>query len=144
MDHNIGWNLARAASNWRHVVDDRMATTGFTQSKWIAMMHLNRLGDGCTQSDLASTMGIEQPSVIRTLNQLESSGFITRQESSHDARRKTLWLTDSGKFQLVKMQKMAEQARSELLNGLSSEQRHLLNDALLKIITNAHDLTRNS
>lgn len=142
MDHNIGWNLARAALNWRHVVDDRMAEIGFTQSKWIAMMHLNRLGEGCTQSDLANTMGIEQPSVIRTLNQLENAGFIARHESEQDARRKTLWFTDSGKRQLLQMQKMADQGRAELLNGLSNEQRQLLDDALVTIISNAQELTR--
>ena len=143
MDQNIGWNLARAALNWRHVVDERMATIGFTQSKWIAMMHLNRLGEGCTQSDLANTMGIEQPSLIRTLNQLESAGFITRQESSSDARRKTLWFTEAGKAKLVEMQKMADEGRVSLLNGLSQEQRQLLDDMLLTIISNAQNMSQN-
>ncbi|MBM6549473.1 MarR family transcriptional regulator [Marinomonas ostreistagni] len=142
MDQNIGWNLARAALNWRHVVDDRMAQIGFTQSKWIAMMHLNRLGEGCTQSDLANTMGIEQPSVIRTLNQLEQAGFIKRKESPSDARRKTLWFTDAGKTQLIEMQQMADEGRAALLNGLSTEQRELLDDALLTIISNAQTMSR--
>lgn len=140
MDQNIGWNLARAANSWRHVVDGYMADIGFTQSKWIAMMHLNRLGQGCTQSDLASNIGIEQPSLIRTLNQLEASGFIVRRESPHDARCKTLWFTEEGQRLLNTMQNMAEKGRAELLAGLSSEQRALLDDALLTIIFNAQQM----
>lgn len=141
MDQNIGWNLARAANSWRHVVDHYMSDIGFTQSKWIAMMHLNRLGQGCTQSDLASNIGIEQPSLIRTLNQLESSGFIERRESPNDARCKTLWFTEEGKQQLDVMQSIAEKGRSELLVGLSNEQRALLDDALLTIISNAQQMS---
>ncbi|SBS27069.1 Transcriptional regulator SlyA [Marinomonas aquimarina] len=141
MDQNIGWNLARAANNWRHVVDRHMSDIGFTQSKWIAMMHLNRLGQGCTQSDLASNIGIEQPSLIRTLNQLEASGFIERRESPNDARCKTLWFTEEGQQQLNVMQSIAEQGRSELLCGLSPEQRALLDEALLTIIANAQQLS---
>lgn len=140
MDQNIGWNLARAAQSWRHVVDLHMAEIGFTQSKWIAMMHLNRLGQGCTQSDLASHIGIEQPSLIRTLNQLESSGYIERRESAHDARCKTLWFTDLGNNQLIKMQNIADAGRSKLLEGLSSEQRKLLDQTLMLILSNAQKM----
>lgn len=141
MDQNIGWNLARAANSWRHAVDYQMSDIGFTQSKWIVMMHLNRLGQGCTQSDLASTIGIEQPSLIRTLNQLELSGFIERRESSHDARCKTLWFTDEGQQQLNTLQNIAEKGRAELLLGLSKEQRALLDEALLMIISNAQKMS---
>lgn len=141
MDQNIGWNLARAALSWRHIVDFHMAEIGFTQSKWVALMHLNRLGEGCTQSDLANTMGIEQPSLIRTLNQLESSGFIERRESPEDARCKTLWFTEEGHSQLKNMQKIADEGRSQLLDGLTSEQRKTLDQALLQIISNAHKMS---
>ncbi|WP_417506172.1 MarR family transcriptional regulator [Marinomonas gallaica] len=141
MDNNIGWNLARAANSWRHAVDNQMSGIGFTQSKWIAMMHLDRFGEGCTQSDLANQMGIEQPSLIRTLNQLEAAGFIIRRESDVDARCKTLWFTNAGKQQLAKMQHIAQLGRSDLLNGLSKEQRELLDHALLTIISNAHNMS---
>lgn len=141
MDQNIGWNLARAANSWRYVVDRYMSEIGFTQSKWIAMMHLNRLGQGCTQSDLAHNIGIEQPSLIRTLNQLEASGFIERRESANDARCKTLWFTEQGKKQLAIMQEIAEKGRAELLTGLSTEQRKVLDDTLLTIISNAQHMS---
>lgn len=141
MDQNIGWNLARAAHSWRQVVDGYMATIGFTQSKWVAMMHLKRLGEGCTQSDLAGTMGIEQPSLIRTLNQLETSGFIERRESERDARCKTLWFTAEGHRQLQRMQKIADDGRMQLLEGLNQEQRILIDQALLTIISNAQKMS---
>jgi MarR family transcriptional regulator for hemolysin len=141
MEQNIGWNLSRAALSWRHVVDLYMSDLGFTQSRWIAMLHLKRIGEGCTQSELASNIGIEQPSLIRTLNQLCEAGYLQRKESEHDARCKTLWFTSKGKEVLQEMQTIADQGRHALLDGLSDEQRELLNDALLGIITNAQKMS---
>lgn len=139
-EQNTGWNLGRAALSWRQVVDTYMAQIGLTQSKWVAMMHLFRMGEGHTQSELASQIGIEQPSLIRTLNQLEACGFIERRESSKDARCKTLWFTEQGKQQLVEMQAIADEGRQQLLKGLNQEQRQLFNDILLHIHSNAQQM----
>lgn len=108
MEQNIGWNLSRAALSWRHVVDLYMSDLGFTQSRWIAMLHLKRIGEGCTQSELASNIGIEQPSLIRTLNQLCEADYLQRKESEQDARCKTLWFTSKGKEVLQEMQTIAD------------------------------------
>jgi len=105
------------------------------------MLHLKRIGEGCTQSELASNIGIEQPSLIRTLNQLCEADYLQRKESEQDARCKTLWFTSKGKEVLQEMQTIADQGRHALLDGLSDEQRELLNDALLSIITNAQKMS---
>ncbi|MFD1384579.1 MarR family transcriptional regulator [Rhodanobacter aciditrophus] len=138
MENSLGWNLSRAALSWRHAVDTYMADLGLTQSKWIAMLHLNRKGEGLTQSELAADIGIEQPSLIRTLNNLQAAGLIERRESPKDARCKTLWFTEEGHRKLNQMEQIASQGREELLKGLSPEQREQLSHALLIIIDNAH------
>ncbi|NVK55384.1 MAG: transcriptional regulator SlyA [Alteromonadaceae bacterium] len=141
MESNIGWMLSRAAFSWRHAVDHYMADLGLTQTRWIAMLHLERLGEGCTQKELAATIGIEQPSLLRTLNQLEESGLIERRSCNEDARRRLLWFTVKGKSLLEDVATQAQFGRQQMLQGLNSEQRQQLSGLLEKIINNANQIS---
>ena len=142
MEQNLGWLLTRAAFNWRHTVDFYMEELGLTQSRWIALLHLGRLNEGCSQSELASDIGIEQPSMVRTLQHLEESGLIERRQCAEDARRRTLWLTEKGRQILSDVESMAKKGRQQLLNGLSREQRQVLHECLNQIIDNAQHSTQ--
>lgn len=136
MESNIGWILSRAAFAWRHAVDLHMAELGLTQSRWIAMLHLDRVGEGCSQKDLATDIGIEQPSLLRTLNLLEEAGLIIRQVSEEDARRKTLWFTDKGRQLMQSVEATALKGRQQMLQGLSAQERAELYTLLNKIVIN--------
>ncbi|MDC8830813.1 MarR family transcriptional regulator [Alteromonas gilva] len=140
MESNIGWMLSRAAFSWRHAVEYYMADLGLTQTRWIAMLHLDRLGEGCTQKELAAHIDIEQPSLLRTLNQLEEAGLIERKHCSEDARRRLLWFTDKGRSLLTDVEAKAKLGRQQMLQGLTSEQRQQLSSLLETVIDNAHHL----
>jgi len=142
MEHNLGWLLARAAFNWRNVVDHSMQDLGLTQSRWIALLHLGRMGEGCSQSELAADIGIEQPSLVRTLQHLEDSGLIERRACAEDARRRTLWLTDKGLQVLRDVENRALKGRQKLLKGLSAEQRQALHECLKQINENTFNLNQ--
>lgn len=145
MENNIGWVLARAAFGWRHTVDQHMAELGLTQSRWIAMLHLDRLGEGCSQKDLAADIGIEQPSLLRTLNLLEEAGLIVRKVSAQDARYKTLWFTEKGRELMNAVEALAFRGRQQMLEGLTEQDRSHLYRLLSKIVTNAnHTIPENS
>ena len=138
MESNIGWLLSRAALSWRTVVDQHMAELGLTQTRWIALLHLKRVGEGCTQSALAANIGVEQSSMLRTVNQLLEAGLIERRASADDGRCRTLWLTDAGKALLVDVEQLAFKGRQQLLAGLDTQQRQQFHDLLAHIIINAH------
>lgn len=140
MESNIGWLLARTSFAWRAIVDRYMADIGLTQSRWIAMLHLYRLGEGCSQSELAADIGIEQPSMLRTLNHLEDAGLIERRACANDARRKTLWFTSAGRELLQEVERMVSKGRQQLLAGISKEHRAILHDCLITILDNADKL----
>ncbi|MAD45294.1 MAG: transcriptional regulator SlyA [Oceanospirillaceae bacterium] len=140
MEQNLGWLLARAAFNWRNTVDHYMEDIGLTQSRWIALLHLGRMGEGCSQSELAADIGIEQPSLVRTLQHLEDAQLIERRACAEDARRRTLWLTAKGRQMLGDVESMARKGRQKLLSGLNREQRQVLHECLNQIIENANHL----
>lgn len=136
MESNIGWLLSRAAFSWRNAVDHYMSSLGLTQTRWIALLHLDRIGEGCSQKELADNIGIEQPSLLRTLNQLEQSGLIIRKACADDARRKNLWFTTEGRELLEQVENMAKAGRQKMLTGLDPQQRELLHELLQTIINN--------
>ena len=145
MENNIGWLLSRAAFAWRHAVDLHMAELGLTQSRWIAMLHLDRTGEGCSQKELATDIGIEQPSLLRTLNLLEESGLIFRKVSEEDARRKTLWFTEKGRELMDAVEATAFKGRQQMLQGLSEQERDELHTLLNKIVIKGnHFIPENS
>ncbi|MBC3765165.1 transcriptional regulator SlyA [Neptunicella marina] len=138
MESNIGWLLSRAAFSWRNAVDHYMSSLGLTQTRWIALLHLDRLGEGCSQKELADNIGIEQPSLLRTLNQLEEAGLVIRKGCPEDARRKTLWFTAEGRDLLFKVESMAKAGRQKMLAGLDKQQRETFHQLLELIIENGN------
>ena len=140
MERNLGWLMSRAGLSWRTVIDRYMAELGLTQTRWVALLVLDKVGEGCTQKVLAENLGIEQPSLVRTLGQLEQAGLIERRASPHDARCRTLWFTPAGKELLGKMELLASEGRELLLKGLSDRQRQQLHRMLETVIGNAQAL----
>jgi len=140
MESNLGWLVNRTALLWRTVVDRHMAELGLTQSRWVAMLALDKIGEGCSQSMLAANVGVEQPSMFRTVSQLEKAGLIERRSSDTDARCRTIWFTADGRKMIQKLSAVAKEGREQLLDGISPEQRQLLLGLLEKVVDNAQTL----
>jgi MarR family transcriptional regulator for hemolysin len=93
---DFGRRLYRLGQNWRRQVDGRVRQFGLTDATWRPLLHLGRFGDGVRQTDLAASLAIEGPSLVRLLDALERTGLLERQEDADDRRSKTLRLTSAG------------------------------------------------
>ncbi|MDI5935970.1 transcriptional regulator SlyA [Halomonas sp. M4R5S39] len=121
MHQNIGLQLTRVPRLWRAVIDHRLAPLGLTQTRWITLYTLWRLGDGQPQCDLARSIGVEAPSLVRTLDQLSEQGLIERCPCDQDRRTKRVFLTPAATPLLERIDAVVTQARSEMLAGLDDE-----------------------
>lgn len=121
MQQNIGLQLTRVPRLWRAVIDERLAPLGLTQTRWVTLYTLWRLGDGQPQCDLARAIGVEAPSLVRTLDQLSEQGLIERQPCDQDRRTKRVFLTSEATPLIERIDAVVTQARSEMLAGLSDE-----------------------
>ena len=121
MHQNIGLQLTRVPRLWRAVIDHRLAPLGLTQTRWITLYTLWRLGDGQPQCDLARAIGVEAPSLVRTLDQLSEQGLIERCPCDQDRRTKRIFLTADAMPLLERIDAVVTQARTEMLAGLSDE-----------------------
>lgn len=136
MPENIGVQLARVPRLWRAVIDQRLAPLGLTQTRWITLYHLWRLGDGQPQCDLARAIGVEAPSLVRTLDQLSEQGLIERRGCEKDRRTKRIYLTPEATPLLEQIDTVVSQARSEMLASLDDAEVGQLASLLSRIEEN--------
>jgi MarR family transcriptional regulator, transcriptional regulator for hemolysin len=116
---NILFRLAVVSRNWRKVLDREVQSAGLTDATWRPLVHLHFLGDGTRQKDLAASVGIEGPSVVRLLDTLIEKGFLERSEDASDRRAKLLRLTPEGLKIVARIQETVSALESELLSPFS-------------------------
>ncbi len=136
MYQNIGFQLSRVPRLWRAIIDERLAPLGLTQTRWVTLYHLWRLGDGQPQCDLARAIGVEAPSLVRTLDQLSEQGLVERHSCDQDRRTKRVYLTRKATPLLEQIEQVVTQARAEMLAGLSDDDVATLSTLLSRIEDN--------
>lgn len=88
MESPLGSDLARLVRIWRALIDHRLKPLELTQTHWVTLHNIHQLPPDQSQIQLAKAIGIEQPSLVRTLDQLEEKGLISRQTCASDRRAK--------------------------------------------------------
>src|SRR6267143_149035 len=84
--------LHGTARAWRVKLDERLKPMGLSQAKWRTLLHLSIAPDALTQKEIASRLGIEEPSLVTLLHRLEEDGWVTRKSAQHDRRCKLVRL----------------------------------------------------
>jgi MarR family transcriptional regulator for hemolysin len=94
---DFGFRIARIARRLRQAVDGELGAYGLTEATWRPLAYVGRLGEGVRQRELAAALGIEGPSLVRLLDNLERRGLIERREQAGDRRVRGIYLTDPGR-----------------------------------------------
>lgn len=128
--------LLHMARAYRGAADQLLAELGMSQATAWPIVIIRRLGEGVRQKDIAEELGIEAPSLVRLLDQLEASGLAVRKLDPEDGRSKTLYLTDAGRRIANEIDERLLGFRRMVFNGVSKEDA----DAFLRVL----DTIRNS
>jgi len=122
------------------LIDDRLKPLELTQTHWVTLHNINMLPPEQSQIQLAKAIGIEQPSLVRTLDQLEEKRLITRQTCASDRRAKRIKLTDEAAPIINQMETVITDTRKEILSGMSSTDITLLLEMLARLEKNISSL----
>lgn len=144
MESNLGSDLARLVRAWRALIDDRLKPLELTQTRWVTLHNINMLPPEQSQIQLAKAIGIEQPSLVRTLDQLEEKKLITRQTCASDRRAKRIRLTEEAAPIINEMESVIDSTRKEILSGMSSSEIELLGGMLSRLEKNIASLQSKS
>ncbi|HWU03325.1 MAG TPA: MarR family transcriptional regulator, partial [Novosphingobium sp.] len=78
-----------------------------------------RAGNGMRQGELADTIGVEGPTLVRLLDQLGTAGLVERQPDPLDGRAKTLHITQEGRLLATKVESVLHDMRDQLFADVS-------------------------
>jgi len=126
------------------LIDDRLKPLELTQTHWVTLHNINMLPPEQSQIQLAKAIGIEQPSLVRTLDQLEEKKLITRQTCASDRRAKRIKLTEEAAPIINEMESVIDSTRKEILSGMSSVEIEQLGGMLSRLEKNIASLQSKS
>ncbi len=122
--------MLHMARSYRAAADQLLAELGVSQATAWPIIVIQRLGEGVRQKEIAEDLGIEAPSLVRLLDQLEASGLALRTLDPADGRSKTVHLTDAGRLIASDINKRLLSFRRAVFSGVSSEDA----DAFLRVL----------
>lgn len=122
MESPLGSDLVRLVRVWRALIDQRLKPLELTQTHWVTLHNIHQLPPEQSQIQLAKAIGIEQPSLVRTLDQLEAKGLISRQICANDRRAKRILLMEKAEPLIKEMESVINKTRDEILSGISEQE----------------------
>ena len=98
---------------------------------------LNALMDapGTDQVTLAARVAFDAATSGSVIGRLEAKGWVRREASPQDRRRKLLWLTPKGKKAVLAMAPKVAQVQELILLPLKAQERQQLMDLLAKLVS---------
>ncbi|HDV8941759.1 TPA: transcriptional regulator SlyA [Escherichia coli] len=136
MESPLGSDLARLVRIWRALIDHRLKPLELTQTHWVTLHNIHQLPPDQSQIQLAKA----QPSLVRTLDQLEEKGLISRQTCASDRRAKRIKLTEKAEPLISEMEAVINKTRAEILHGISAEELEQLIKLIAKLEHNIIEL----
>lgn len=112
--------LVLAARQWRRLGGETAKRHGVSEAALYPLILLGRMG-GTRQNVLAEAVGIEGPSLVRLVDQLEQARLLRRMEDPSDRRAKILSLTAAGQAKVGEIEQELEALRAEVFVALSEQ-----------------------
>jgi MarR family transcriptional regulator for hemolysin len=113
--------VANVAREWRRAVDARLQVYGLTEATWLPLLRIARSEAPMRQNELAASLSLDGPSVVRLLDALENYGLVERCEDRADRRAKSLVLTPRGRRTVDQVERVSQDIRDLVLGEASSE-----------------------
>lgn len=121
------------------IIKDLMYCSGFLRSRTEGkgsqrrVLFFLRERGPMTQQELLEEMGIRAGSLSELLSKLEAKGFLKKERSEADKRNYNVSITPEGLLALDDMHARHQADMTDLLSGLTPEERSQLGDLLAKL-----------
>ena len=127
--------LHSAARLSRTALAARLLSHGFYAGQDQIMIALDR-EDGQTPGQLAVKLGVRPPTVTKTINRLQTQGYVEKRASETDARQANVFLTEEGRGAIRAIEKAVRKAEKQALKGLDKKEQKALVKLLGRIEAN--------
>ncbi len=117
----FAFRLGEVARAWRHQIDKNLRAHGLTLAQWLVLRALHQHGEGLVQREIATTIGVEGPTLVRILDKMAQAGMIERREHAHDRRYKTVFLSPKAKERMEEFNDVVSRVRYEFMTDIDEQ-----------------------
>ncbi|MDZ5252173.1 MarR family winged helix-turn-helix transcriptional regulator [Clostridium sp. LIBA-8841] len=129
-----GHKVNQLARNFTKKLNEKIAPLGLYSSQWGIILYLHEKNQ-CTQIELCQYLGVEAPTITRTLTRMEEMGLVIRNEGK-DKRERIIKLTEKAYEMFPKWNEEAKNIEIEAINNIDKEELETFNSVLEKMMNN--------
>lgn len=129
-----GHNVNQLARSFTKKLNEKISPLGLYSSQWGIIVYLHKK-EKCTQIELCKYLGVEAPTITRTLARMEEMGLVIRTEGK-DKRERNIELTEKSYKMFPKWYEAATTTELEAINNISDEEVEIFNNVLEKMMMN--------
>ena len=96
IEESVGYLVNRLARAFARDLAGRLAAHGVSVGPWAVLTFL-WARDGQSQGELSRGVGIEDATMVRTIDRMERDGLVRRVRDARDRRRINVFITDKGR-----------------------------------------------
>jgi len=114
-------NLPLAGRHWRKIGRAAAARHGISEPASAPLLWIERLGGNVRQNLLADAIGIDGASLVRLLDELQTTGMVTRVPDPKDRRANVVNLTPAGRHLVGEVEETLNKLRLRVFAKLPRE-----------------------
>ncbi|WP_040339788.1 MarR family winged helix-turn-helix transcriptional regulator [Candidatus Blastococcus massiliensis] len=128
--------IARTARELSRAFDRSLAAAGGSLPTWRVLLALDG-AEHRTQAELATAVGIRQPTLTHHLDGLERDGLVVRERDPSNRRAVQVSVTESGRQLFLRLRRIAAAFDGRLRAGLADDEVARLRGVLAQLEENA-------
>jgi DNA-binding MarR family transcriptional regulator len=140
---DLNYAIVRLARRHRYVAGELLGALGVYPGQE-GVLHLLWERDGRSQAELAGALGVEPPTMHRTLASLERARFVRRVPSAEDRRVSLVELTRRGRALQPRLIAAWNELARRTVGNLADTERETLHRLLITVADNLADPGRGS
>jgi DNA-binding MarR family transcriptional regulator len=129
----LGLLLRRAHAHAAAQLNDALQPQQLTGRHFGVLTVLDAVGTA-SQRDLIRRLGSDKAGMVRTVDDLERLGYLSRTTSPLDRRVSDLALTEAGRSSFARARENAQQRATHLFAALSEDEQEVLAELLARIV----------
>lgn len=127
--------MNRIMGRYNASLRDEMAALGLTTPKMRALAVLSVI-DGPLIRDLSVYAVVEQSTLSRALDQLETDGLIRREADQNDSRATRIFIADAGRRVFETLWPAMDETANRMFKGIDDDERRAFAGTLRKMLGN--------
>ena len=129
-----GNKVNQLARNFTKKLNEKICPLGLYSSQWGIILYLYEKKQ-CTQIKLCQYLGVEAPTITRTLTRMEEMGLVIRSEGK-DKRERLIELTEKTYEMFPKWHEADQNIQIEATKNIDKDELEIFNNILDKMMKN--------